>query len=76
MARVTHPLVVDLGKARPKKVKALMLGQGDLVDEVQEALAQVREGLGAEAEGKRLLPIVLVYKRKRTRRYLKLPLPF
>jgi hypothetical protein len=76
MAKVLHPLVVDLGRARSQKVKALMLGQGELVQDVQDALDQVREGLGEEAEGKKLLPVVLVYERKRARRYLKLTLPF
>lgn len=76
MANVLQPVVVDLGKAKPKKVKALMLGEGDLVEDVQSALEQIRAGLGAAAEGKRLLPIILVHKRKRSRRYLRLPLPF
>ncbi len=76
MAELLHPLVVDLGKAKREQVKALMLGRGDLVSNVKEALEQIREGLGADASGKRLLPIVVVYEKKRSRRVLKLPLPF
>jgi hypothetical protein len=76
MAEILAPIVIDLGKARRKAVKELMRGRGALLEDIGEALAQVRAGLGADASGKRLLPIVVVYRKRRAGRFLKLPLPF
>lgn len=61
---VGQPIVVDLGKVRRKHAKALRSGQGKLVGEIQETLNQVREGLGQSVAGKRLFPVVILYKKK------------
>ena len=58
------PIVVDLGKRKGSRIKQLKKGDGKLVSEVQEALAEVRDGLGAQAASKELVPIVVVYKKK------------
>lgn len=76
MARILAPIIIDLGKARPKRVKELTQGTGALLEDVKQAIEQVREGLGADAANRRLLPIVVIYKKKRQSRFLKLPLPF
>lgn len=58
------PIVIDLGKVRQKQIKALKQGRGALVREIDEVVAQVQAELGEEADGKELLPVVIVYRRK------------
>lgn len=67
MTDAATPIVIDLGKVKRKQVKRLKRGEGPLVEEVQQVVAGVRERLGAEAEGKELLPVVVLYQRKRKR---------
>ena len=62
------PVVIDAGKVRQKRIKDLKRGQGKLVLEVAEAVEQIRRGLGPEAEGKQIVPVVLVYRRRRSKR--------
>ncbi|MFO0728221.1 MAG: hypothetical protein U1E65_30850 [Myxococcota bacterium] len=57
-------VTVSLGKAKKKDVRALREGRGKLVLETQQAIAQVREGLGAEYADYEILPVVVIYKRK------------
>lgn len=38
---------------------------GPAADEVSEAVAQLREQLGAVAEGKTIVPVVVIYRKKR-----------
>jgi hypothetical protein len=76
---VVPPIVVDLGKTKRGKIKELKRGGGKLADEVRDVVARVRDDLGATAEGKQLIPIVIIYKRKskkRRRRRRGLGLPF
>jgi len=56
--------IVDLGKAKRKKIKQLKQGCGPLIDDVAEALAEVEAKLGSDATGKVLVPIVVVVERK------------
>ena len=58
------PIVVDLGKKKGKQIEQLKRGQGQLVSEVQEALAEIKDGLGAQAASKELVPVVVVYRKK------------
>ena len=58
------PIVVDLGKKKGKQIQQLKRGQGQLVSEVQEALAEIKDGLGAQAASKELVPVVVIYKKK------------
>lgn len=67
-AHTAIPVVIDAGKARRKQVRALKRGQGRLAGEVAQAMAEVRATMGAEAEGKELVPVVIIYRRKRKRR--------
>jgi hypothetical protein len=62
---VTRPVIVDLGKARGKQVKRLKRGRGKLWDEVLDVCDEVSYQLGEEAEGKVLVPVVMVYRKKR-----------
>jgi hypothetical protein len=68
------PIVLDLGKKKRKAIKDLKKGRGKLVEEVQAALSQMQASLGAEAEGKMILPVVVVYREKR--KVPRTPFPF
>lgn len=63
-AEVTAPIIVDLGKQRRRRIKRLKKGRGKLWDEVADVLAEIEDSLGEEAEGKVLVPVVLVYGKK------------
>jgi len=65
---VTLPVVIDLGKTRRKRIKQLKRGRGKLVDETRDVVEELRDSLGAEAAGKELVPVVIVYRRKEKRR--------
>ena len=69
---MTQPVIIDLGKQRSKSIKALKNGEGDLWDEVLEVAEEVKEMLGAEAEGKVLIPVIMLYQEKVGRRRLDL----
>jgi hypothetical protein len=64
------PIVVDLGKAKKKQIALLKEGDGPLLRDVQAALNQVRARLGPDGDKKELVPVVLVYRRKRKKRGL------
>jgi len=63
-ATLNAPIIVDLGKASRKRVRQLKQGRGRLVDDVQDALSEVTTSLGDQADGKQLIPVVLLYRRK------------
>jgi hypothetical protein len=65
---MTQPIIIYLGKQKQKAVKALKDGEGDLWTEVLDVVEEVKEMLGTEAEGKMLVPVVLIYERKPKRR--------
>lgn len=58
------PIVVSLGLARRTLLSKLTRGEGDLVEEVRQAIAQVREQLGDEAAGWELAPVVVIYEKE------------
>ena len=76
----TPPIIIDLGKVGKKKVRQFKEGRGEIAAEVQQILNETRSNLGADAAGKELVPIVLVYKQKkrggRGGKKLGLPFPF
>ncbi len=61
---VTTPIVIDLGKQRPKRIKGLKRGEGKLMNEVADVLEEVVVNLGDEMDGKTLVPVILVYEKK------------
>jgi hypothetical protein len=63
-----NPIIVDLGKKRRRSIRALKRGRGRLMDEVSRATEEVRRGLGEEAADKEIIPVVLIYQRKRKKR--------
>ena len=64
-AAVAAPVIVNLGKQRRKRIKQLKRSRGKLMDEVMQTVAQVNSQLGADAAGKVILPVVVIYREKR-----------
>ena len=64
---LTQPIIVDMGKRKARMIRDLKEGEGELWEEVLDVLDETREMLGKDAEGKVLLPIILLYE-KRPRR--------
>jgi hypothetical protein len=62
------PFVVDLGKARKGAVRKLKQGRGRLMEEAQDVIDEVRAGLGEGGNNKEIVPIILVYRKKGSRR--------
>ena len=67
---MTQPIIVDLGKQKAGKLQALKDGEGELWDEVLDVLEEVKEVLGQEADGKVMVPVVMIYEKKRRVRRL------
>jgi hypothetical protein len=65
---MTQPIVIDLGKKKNRAVKSLKKGKGKLWGEVLDVVAEVKDRLGAEADGKVLVPIVMIYREKPRRK--------
>ncbi len=65
---MTQPVVIDLGKKRSRYITDLKNGEGKLWDEVMDVVDEVRDLLGKDAEGKVLVPVVMLYERLRPRR--------
>ena len=57
-------LVINLGEVKRKKIKQLRKGTGSLVDEIREAVELASAQLGDEANGKLLVPAVVIYKER------------
>jgi hypothetical protein len=73
---VTQPIIVDLGKQRPKQIKRLKRGRGKLWAEVLDVIEEVGDQLGDDLEGKTIVPVVMVYRKKSKRKGLNTLLPF
>jgi hypothetical protein len=73
---VTQPIIVDLGKQRPKQIKRLKRGRGKLWAEVVDVIEEVGAQLGDDLEGKTIVPVVMVYRKKTKRKGLNPLLPF
>jgi hypothetical protein len=64
---VTAPIIVSLGKKKRRVIKRLKRGKGPAMDEVMDVIDQVQANLGPQAEGKILVPVVVVYRQKQRR---------
>lgn len=58
------PIVIDLGKVKRKKVKALKKAEGPLLEEVEAVLDELNANGTRELEGKTLVPVVVLYEKK------------
>jgi len=70
------PVVLDLGKTKKKLIRELKRGEGKLMEDVAEAVEAVRSNLSSEMDGKILVPVVIVYQRKASRKGGFLPFSF
>ena len=69
---MTQPVIIDLGKQKNRTLKNLKKGKGKLWGEVLDVVEEVKDSLGAEADGKVLVPIVMIYLEKPRRKRLNL----
>ena len=65
---MTQPVIIDLGRQKSSSLRDLKKGEGKLWEEVLEVAEEVKEMLGTEADGKVLIPIIMLYKEKSNRR--------
>jgi len=69
LPEVTAPIIVNLGKKKRRAIKRLKRGKGRAMDEVMDVMEQVQASLGAgDGAQKTLVPVVVLYSRKRRRR--------
>ncbi len=66
-AQVTQPIIIDLGREKAKKLKEFKKGEGNLWEDVEAVLEKVQEELGEKAEGKVIVPVVMIFERKQKR---------
>lgn len=61
-ATTAPPIVLDLGKQRRKRIRALRRGEGQLMDEINASIEELRTAgaLGADAQ-----PVVIVVRQRR-----------
>ena len=64
---MTQPVIIDLGRQTPRSLRDLKKGEGKLWSEVLDVAEEVKEMLGVEADGKVLIPIVMIYQKKSAR---------
>ena len=74
-AEMSQPIIIDLGRQKPSQIKDLKEGEGELWDETLDVIEEAKEMLGAEVEGKMLIPIILLYEKKSPRRIERLLFP-
>ena len=67
-------IVLDMGSTSRKKIRKLKKkGAGPLVDEAHAAIEETRQQLGGAADGTTLVPVVLLYRKKRSKKSIALP---
>ncbi|HVS66881.1 MAG TPA: hypothetical protein VMT85_25620 [Thermoanaerobaculia bacterium] len=67
------PIIIDLGKQKRKRIKALKEGRGPLMAEVAETMGELVRQLGEEAGNEELVPVIVLYERKPRKRTGTLP---
>jgi hypothetical protein len=72
--RVPAPVIVDLGNKKKKAINKLKNGQGKLMIEVEQAVEQVRAGLPDSDKDKQIIPVLVIYRKKRKRKCGPFPL--
>jgi hypothetical protein len=69
-SELTQPVIIDLGRQKSKALKDLRKGQGKLWDEVLDIVEDVKGQLGDQANGKVLIPVIMIYQKKPKRQRL------
>jgi hypothetical protein len=70
------PIVIDLGKEKKRRIKDLKRGQGKLMAEIAAVLNEVRASLGEESDGRQLVPVVIIYRKKNKKKNGRSIFPF
>jgi hypothetical protein len=70
LTEMAQPIIIDLGKQKAAALKDLKQGEGKLWEEVINVVDEVKDMLGEEADGKVILPIIMIYQKKAKRRRL------
>jgi hypothetical protein len=65
VATVNAPIILDIGKASRKNIRQMKKGHGKLIGDLEDAMSEVTDSLGEQGDGKQLVPVVLVYQKKR-----------
>jgi hypothetical protein len=68
---VTEPIIINMGKQKRKRIKRLLSGRGKLWNEVEGVIEEVGTQLGEEIEGKTIVPLIIVYRRRPKRRRMR-----
>lgn len=63
-SEMTQPIIVDLGRQRSSKLKDLKEGEGELWEEALDVIQEIKDMLGKEAEGKVIMPVIMLYEKK------------
>lgn len=66
-AKIPAPVIVDLGSKKKKAINRLKDGRGPLMNEVEQAIEQVRSSLDDQDKNKQIIPVLVIYKKKRKR---------
>jgi hypothetical protein len=74
-ANVQPRIIVDLGSRKKKLIKDLKDGRGKLLVEIELAVEQARAALPESERNKAIVPVVIVYSKKRRKRRID-SLPF
>jgi len=74
-ANFQPPVIVDLGSKKKKLIKDLKNGRGKLLLEIELAVEQARAALPEADKNKAVIPVVILYSKKRRKR-LSASLPF
>jgi hypothetical protein len=72
---MAQPIIIDLGRKKSSQIKDLKEGEGELWDEILEVVEEAKEMLGPDVEGKVLMPLILIYEKRSTRRVERLLFP-
>jgi hypothetical protein len=59
-----QPVIIDLGKTKQKKIKDLKRGRGELLEKIDQIVAEAGAQAGADKE---ILPVVILYRKKAKR---------
>lgn len=59
------PIIIDLGREKKRRIKDLKRGRGRLMAEVAAVMNEVRMNLGEDAADRELVPVIIIYKKKR-----------
>jgi len=65
--QVTQPIIIDLGRQKAKNLKEFKKGEGKIWEDVQAVLEKVQGELGETAEGKVIIPVVMIFEKKQRR---------